>query len=179
MPNLRGFTLIEVLMVVGIIGILTTIIITISNQVRKESHDVRAINHAKQIVLAAEQYHLDHGQYPPMFAMAEPTGCGLPGYQSTLDWCDLEIMLAPYLSPLPRPQGINYINYYYEADGGDDYQTFGVAVGVESKKFRALQDDWYFSIGPQVYYCDNKYGQFTWLNDGYQPQYDYVCMYGN
>lgn len=60
----RGFTLIEILVVVAIIGILAGIIVANLDTVRR-SRDSQRISDLLKIQTALEQYKADNGSYPP------------------------------------------------------------------------------------------------------------------
>lgn len=61
----KGFTLVELLTVIAIIGILSTIVMTSLLTARKKGRDVKRIADIKQIQLALEQYYNDNLKYPP------------------------------------------------------------------------------------------------------------------
>ena len=65
----RGFTLIEILVVIGIIGLLTAIMTVSFSEVRKQSRDKSRMVGLKQLELALELYREANGQYPA-------AGCG-------------------------------------------------------------------------------------------------------
>jgi prepilin-type N-terminal cleavage/methylation domain-containing protein len=60
-----GFTLIEMLMVVAIIGVLAAIALTILPAAKDRSLRTRAESQLRQIEAAIESYHSKHGLYPP------------------------------------------------------------------------------------------------------------------
>jgi len=60
----KGFTLIEVLMVVAIIGILATIVLVSLNTARSKARDVRRISDLRQLALALEMSYDDNSTYP-------------------------------------------------------------------------------------------------------------------
>ena len=60
----RGFTLVELLIVISIIAILTGIIITGLTASKSKSRDAQRISDLNQIQLALEQYFDRCGQYP-------------------------------------------------------------------------------------------------------------------
>ncbi len=65
----KGFTLIEVLVVVAIIGILTAILVANYNDARKNSRDKIRKSELKELQLAIELYKAQYGRYPA-------PGCG-------------------------------------------------------------------------------------------------------
>ena len=70
----KGFTLIEVMVVISIIGILVSILVLSFDQARKHSRDSARKAALKQLQLAIETYKAQNGVYPPQ-------GCGTVGTQ--------------------------------------------------------------------------------------------------
>lgn len=60
----RGFTLIEMLVVVAIIGLLAGSIVASTRVARNKARDVRRVSDLKQIQLALEMYHNTNRAYP-------------------------------------------------------------------------------------------------------------------
>ena len=57
----KGFTLVEIMIVVVIIGLLAAMAVPAFNKVRTSSQDKTVTNNLRQIIQAAEQYYLDKG----------------------------------------------------------------------------------------------------------------------
>jgi type IV pilus assembly protein PilA len=60
-PSSRGFTLVEIMIVVVIIGLLAMMAIPAFNKVRESSQDKTVMNNARQLSAAADQYFLENG----------------------------------------------------------------------------------------------------------------------
>ena len=57
----RGFTLVEIMIVVVIIGLLAMMAIPAFNKVRQNSQDKTVMNNVRQLSSAADQYFLENG----------------------------------------------------------------------------------------------------------------------
>lgn len=61
----RGFTLVEILVVIAVIALLAAIIMAVFNRVSKNSLIQRAQSERDQLETAIEGYHANYGFYPP------------------------------------------------------------------------------------------------------------------
>jgi len=57
----KGFTLVEIMIVVVIIGLLAAMAIPAFQKVRQNSQDKAVLNNARQLSAAADQYYLEQG----------------------------------------------------------------------------------------------------------------------
>jgi len=69
-----GFTLIEVMVVLGIIGILASVVFSNFNDARVDAKNKAFASELKEVQLAIELYKAQKGQYPPAQSMG-PSGC--------------------------------------------------------------------------------------------------------
>jgi len=69
----KGFTLVELLTVIAIIGILSTIVMVSLLTARQKGRDVKRVADIKQIQLALEQYYNENLSYPNGLSSLQPT----------------------------------------------------------------------------------------------------------
>ncbi len=109
----KGFTIIELMVVVAIIALLSGIIITSLTGSKAKSRDARRVSDVNQIQLALEQYFDRCGQYPNTITPANSNlttvtnGCPSIG--------GVTISLASYISVIPKDPSstVNSGNYDY------------------------------------------------------------------
>ncbi|HEY4300816.1 MAG TPA: prepilin-type N-terminal cleavage/methylation domain-containing protein [Candidatus Didemnitutus sp.] len=65
----KGFTLVEIMIVVVIIGLLAAMAIPAFQKVRQSSQDKAVLNNARQLSAAADQYFLENGVSTVSLAM--------------------------------------------------------------------------------------------------------------
>ena len=73
----RGFTLIELMIVIAIIGILAAIAIPQFNAYRERSYNAAAESDIRNAATAQEAYYVDHRRYSPILATLIGTNYGL------------------------------------------------------------------------------------------------------
>lgn len=124
----KGFTIVELLIVIVVIAILAAISIVAYNGIQQRGRDSQRQSDVKTIAKALELYYIDNGRYPPGNGSTTIN----PGWSTTADasWANLRSILVPkYISDLPSDpistpnvsvQGSGY-NYAYFADQGGYY----------------------------------------------------------
>jgi prepilin-type N-terminal cleavage/methylation domain-containing protein len=70
----RGFTIVELLIVIIVIAILATLVITAYNGVQAKARDVKRQSDAESVQKAAEAYNADNGSYPTSAANFTASG---------------------------------------------------------------------------------------------------------
>ena len=106
----KGFTLVELLVVISIIAILSVIGMTVFSGVQKNARDARRKGDLHAIALALEQYKVNNGSYP--------LRCEGGWANSTMGNLWLPELTSNYLQ---QPQPVDPINIYV---GGDRNRTF-------------------------------------------------------
>lgn len=84
MKNKKGFTLVELLVVVAIIGILAAISVVALNTARARARDSRRVADVRQIQTALELYYNDWGTYPDSVTAGGAIASGTNVYMSTV-----------------------------------------------------------------------------------------------
>lgn len=108
----KGFTLVELLIVVGIIGILATLLMANFIGVRQRARDAQRKSDLRQIQSAIEIYRSDINSYP---------GAPLPACGSALTGGS---PASTYMQKIPcDPNGTSYYNSgkYYYTSGSNTY----------------------------------------------------------
>ncbi len=97
--RVKGFTIVELLIVVVVIAILAAITVVAYNGIQQRTRDSARLSAANSIVKALELYYLDNRTYPNQSS-------------TSLD-ADFLPQLKPYLGQLPKDP-LNNSDYYYE-----------------------------------------------------------------
>lgn len=172
--NNSGFTLVELLVVMSIIGFLTSFGVYLINSTRADARDSRRLADVKTIQKALEMYYSDNLKYPAATSTQWNSGANNA----------LKTILSPnYLPIFPYdPRGGSYY-YFYDSNPGDNYQTYGLAIYLEHPKnlaafaYYGKDKGFYASLyeaGDQPEYCTKKIPSVSWWQSG-----DSVCVGGN
>ena len=122
----HGFTIIELLVTIVVIGILVTIMVVSYTGIQQRARDSERGSDITQIKIAIEKYHADKSGYPDVCPGGDNTECAA----STLT-----TVLSPYLQAIPHdPKNI--------VDSATDYRyirgplasdSYGIKVSYEAK----------------------------------------------
>lgn len=116
LKNKKGFTLIEILIVIVIIGILATLSVVALGTIRAKARDAQRLGDMKQIGTVLEAYRMDESGYPTMIT----SGNSLIGPTSGLTY-----MKKIPSDPLPGQ------SYVYTAIGLAPYSNYSIAYTLE------------------------------------------------
>jgi general secretion pathway protein G len=178
-----GFTIVELLIVIVVIGILAAITIVAYNGVQVKARDSVRIAKVKSISKAIDLYYVDNGRYPPIQdGNGSESACG----SQTDNWghCDRNKILADSLvsyikidpTSLSNATQGNYY-YHYTSQSSDNYQTYGLMVYLEGNSGQG--DGGYYAnayeVGPKPSYCTSTY---TGTNANW-TSYTTQCTGGN
>lgn len=118
----QGFTLVEMLVVIGILALLAGLVIATLNPIAQfqKGRDAERKSDLSQIQKALEQYYQDTGSYPASNASFQIVGLNataVPFGKSDLnDW--------PYMNQLPQDPDSNRTYVYYATNSNQTYYLY-------------------------------------------------------
>ena len=127
-----GFTLIEVLIVVFIIGLLASVVLIGLGAFRQRGRDARRVADLRSAQNALELYYTKNNQYPKV------TGSG------SQTWTDLETAINNAnigVSSIPKDPLGGSATYEYSSDATDVPQSYVLKAALEDKNNQVLKDD--------------------------------------
>jgi len=134
MSKYYGFTLVEILIVIAIIGILTSIGLVTFNSSQIKSRDAKRKAHLQQISSALELYYNDKGQYPADDASGNIMGCGA-GAIAVCTWGTSAFSNTTtgtiYMTKLPADP--HSYSYYYRRTATSSYQLYAHLENTQDK----------------------------------------------
>jgi prepilin-type processing-associated H-X9-DG protein len=94
----HAFTLVELLVSIGIVVLLISMIFTAIQKVREAAHKVVCADNLRQIGIAAHQYHCDHARLPPGYlGPSLKNNTNFPAHLLDGQWIGHLPLLLPYL----------------------------------------------------------------------------------
>ncbi len=125
----KGFTLIELMVVVLIIGILASIVIVNVNNSRINARDAKRVQDLDTINSVLQMYaDANNGQYPGLAGTGDARVRSIGASGAWLDWPALASSLTVYIQTLPKDP-INNSTYFYGYIGNPSgYKIFATKM---------------------------------------------------
>lgn len=140
----KGFTLVEILIVVAIIAILASVALVGLGPVQRTGRDTRRTSDLRQVQNALELYYAKCGFYP---GPAQPAGADCTGPGGGQDWANMTaaIVGTPDLGVSKIPNDPNTsATYTYSSTDGSSYT---IGARLENNGAAQLKDDIDGSVG--------------------------------
>lgn len=130
-----GFTLVELLVVISIIGMLVALLLPAVQHARESARRMQCSNNLKQIGLALHNYHDTQRTFPvSMIGPGQPQGTGYgTGYFSWL------ALLLPFAEQGPLADSINFHVNMADAGGFGSYVSPGAMISRSHRNAPAAQ----------------------------------------
>lgn len=127
--NKKGFTLVEVLIVIAVVGILASVVLVGLGPIQRQGRDARRLSDLRQVQTGLELYYSRNGSYP-----------------NVNTWADLTTQLITGgaggnvgVSNVPNdPRAGAGASYFYGTNAGSDYV---IGATLEDDKNPALDND--------------------------------------
>ena len=138
----RGFTLIEMLVVIAIIGMLVAMLLPAVQKAREAAHQAECTNHLHQIGVALTNYEVKKRVYPP-------SRLGCDGYSSGVCANDNDaakvgtsgvVMILPELDQQTLFESFDFKNGPWPINGGNWVDTNGTAISTRLEVFICPSD---------------------------------------
>ena len=112
----KGFTIIELLVAIAVIGILVTITVVSYSGIQQRARDSERGSDITQLKIAIEKYHAEKSSFPDVCSGGNDTDCSVSS---------LAAALGPYLNTIPHdPRN--------DADSATDYRYIRGALETDS-----------------------------------------------
>lgn len=124
----KGFTVVELLVAISIIGILSTIVFASFSQAQKKARKAKIVSDLKQMQVALEYYYAVNKAYPISTSYYTSACSGLEPGQSNV----IPGLVPNYISVIPRAPGLSPDGvtncYAYRSPDGTNYAFFAHAI---------------------------------------------------
>jgi len=121
-----GFTIVELLIVIVVIGILATITIAVYNGVQQRGRDSMRTSDVRSVQKAIEMYKIDTGSYPQAISGGTPVADGAGTALSNLS----TVLTPTYLATIPSDPKVGV---YYSYVRQDTWGRYAVLISYEAK----------------------------------------------
>jgi prepilin-type N-terminal cleavage/methylation domain-containing protein len=138
--NRRGFTMIEILVVIFIIGILSVIAVAAFGRAQTRARDTLRVADVDTYHKALEMYFLDHRRYPTgvnlVLGEQATTLCADSGFASVCEGTKYHGLVSAAPMPLDGSCSVEENSYLYSSASGLDY-TINFCLGRKTGSISA------------------------------------------
>jgi prepilin-type N-terminal cleavage/methylation domain-containing protein len=163
-PGQLGFTLIELMVVISIITLISSMLLGTFKGARVKTRDAKRIADINNLAKSLELYYSDNLRYPNCHDAGYPNGCDIYNpptavYDSSLDGEFMGFLSPKYISK-DALDPLNNSNYFYVYQGGGNVQfppvggsfySYAIAAALEDCTSPVLKSS--FTYGDPVYGC--------------------------
>ncbi len=147
----KGFTLIEILVVVAIIAILASVVLIGLGPAQKAGRDARRISDLRQIQNGVELYFSHCGSYPYAAGGSVPAGCGLAGNFAAMDAL---LKAGGFAQNVPNDPNPNKVYTYTPNADGSSYTLSAILEDNGNPALGVNRTENTVACGPaNVTYC--------------------------
>jgi prepilin-type N-terminal cleavage/methylation domain-containing protein len=135
----RGFTLIEILVVVAIISILASVVLVGLGPTQQSGRDARRLSDLREVQNALELYFSKCGYYPGPTVSGS---CGSTPWSQTSKWADLTAAITGSnigVSTVPNDPSAGHTYYYGTPSGGASYILAATLENSNNSVFTTYQ----------------------------------------
>ena len=148
----RGFTLIELMVVIAIVGMLAALLLAAVQAAREAARRLQCVNNLKQIGLAMHSYHADHGVIPSPGGFSPHTAL-LPHLDQAVVYNAINFVSGDSLTNTTTG-GTGISTFHCPSDNSSFYTApgttnFAACRGYASRK-RATSEAGIFGYAPRV-----------------------------
>lgn len=111
-----GFTIVELLIVIVVIGILAAITIVAYNGVQQRGRDVKRTNDVGYLKKLVEMYKIDIGTYPAVCPGGDNVGCSTGSLAA--------VLVPTYAPSIPQDTNPSKLYQYVKGSGTESYAIY-------------------------------------------------------
>ena len=168
-PQRRAFTLVEVLVVLGVISILIALLLPAIQGAREAARRAQCQNNLHQIGLGIHSYHDANNCFPP--AMLNATTSTVPRHISYSGMYSPLVRILPFMELRPLYDAVNF------ATGTDPPETLGLPRPSQSDLAMIAVNSTVSSLSIHTFICPSDGGAFAETGCNYRGNAGVGCCF--